>query len=52
MLEKLHSRLFDAELLSDMLWKCVLVDNDIEGLVSYECIRSIPYTLVFASLAP
>jgi hypothetical protein len=38
MLEKLHSRLFDAELLCDMLWKSVLVDYDIEGLVSYECI--------------
>ena len=45
-------RLFDAELLGDVLRKSILVNYDVESLVTYECVRCIPYALVFASLTP
>ena len=35
-LEQLHILLFDSELLPDVLWKSVLMDNYIEGLVLHE----------------
>jgi hypothetical protein len=35
MFDDVH-RLFDAELLGDVLWKSVLVNYDVESLVAYE----------------
>ena len=45
-------RLFYAEFLLDILWKSILVNNDIQGLSSYERLGSVPDTLVLAGLAP
>jgi len=45
-------RLLYAEFLLDVLWQCILVYQDVHGLVSHVGIAGVPYTVVSGGSVP